>query len=1742
MRNWLFSEAAARVSARIAAAVPDPYHAAEIERQLRAYPPVWALALEPDLLSALLAAARDEEPYWWRPARVALRAISTRCRLSGLDAAEAWLQGDTLRPGAEATDDVGSATAELLTKDLVVDTRRALASLELSGASSGMLDIAHEPDGVVICLYDLHLRVGSRRAVLSWLSEVARERPLSAAKVVLLNEPAADLLGVLEEMVDQLDRRHAVAFIRAVSKVGGTEVSAKVSSALSQSLLAHDSKMPGVEHVMGDIDFDRLYRHWERGMAAVPGDPPAALRELEQAWEQGQSLAAAIGLELGRLHLAGSDPLMALAAFRQGLTLMPGHEELRVEASRLLNDLNRHDEALELADSTPSLHKVADMAIQRARALMGLGDTTAAETAAEEAADLVTTPVQHRDVAVLLSAQTKNEIAAIHLEQALQAAPDQSDWFAELGDIYAAESRWPDARRCYQQWLAMEPANSGAMLKLCLTLRTLGELPAALEVIERAVQVSPQESPVLVEWLTTAHQAQRWETAIRAGAAALAVESDSSAVHLMTGRAYAALGDPANALFHLRRATQLPYTDGDPSQPWLALADIVEGQGDASQVELVLKEGLRELGETSQPLLVRLGDFYENNGRPTEAQAAYWQAYQAGSCSSSILTRFGRLLGKLGHQQQAVARLEEAAKQPDAAGETFYHLSRALQRVERGAEAVAAAREAARLMPHDGDVLLHAGRLCLAHGDGGAVEYLQAAVSHFPNAPEVYELLGESHQLVGEWTEAADAWWAALRLDPANPRLQHKIGVASYNLGEHETAITLLKEAAERLPQDIAVKESLGMVLEKAGWWQEATRARQEAAELAPRDPERLLSWARTARRAGDLAAADDAVTRAQQVSPKSRLLKLERALVQKESGDRSGALKTLRDLVRDCDDLWLLWQAGDTLIEMGQSDEGVAAFSRAADLRPDDPEAQVRYAQASATVGNQQQALAAYEAAAQLEPSNPKHHVAIGSVQWDRAEFAQAAKAWEKALALNPGDLAVTERLAHAYARTGDPAAALQIFEDVAERGDPENAPVWQAWREAGRSALALGELDRARSCLTKALKSAPTDPETFSLVGALADQLGKEEDALKAYRRAAELAPAERAYQLQLVDALTKSGRNLDAVNVWERLMDGAEDIDQAASILIQMGKLYARAGRYDDAERVLRTALLQAPEDNALRVQVASVLVEKAERVQYEADSGLCERDAADVEQAIAWLETPETPRERRDLARALLLTGRVHEAITGLNSYLANIRSDLGAQRALGVAYRRAKSFEASIDVLSMAQRLAPSDERTAVELAKSYLAAGQPETAVTLLDRLARHAPESPLVHYYLAQAEEASGERAAAIEALERAVHQLPEAGAWHRLLSQWLRAEGAVAVALPHAEACARYDPGTLSEVELAHALSEVGRVEEAIPHWQAALRAEPENPHWWRQLGRLLIHVGQAESAVKSFEYAGRLAPDDASIHRDWTDALLAMGRVDEAGRHAQRAVALAPHDPGARAALGRWQAAKDGWQDALTSFQTAALWAGEDASVVSLPERAQYLLEVARAYHALGATAQALQELERAVGMAPSLSAAFVMMGDLHLEQGHQDLARQAYQQAAQVAPQNTEHMLRLAQFLQKEGQLDQALDWLMKAIAVRPTASLWLEVARVYEKRDQRGKQQEALLEAVALEPGSSEAHFELGVLYKQRKDYQRAIEEFDKATELDPNNTEAHKQLSAVLAISLASRIGGGTGQLVGMDG
>jgi len=552
------SSKAAAVTGRIAASIPDRTRALEVQRRLRAWAPVWELAHRPEFLDALLAAAERDEPFWWRPARVALRAVAVWQELdagpSAVDAAEAWLFGagrpflDLLTGRTTAVQDDGDsepdpeweATANF---SLLRDTGRALIAYR-ENAPADWIEL---DEGVLTCLYDLASR---EPAELPWLVGIARRRPATAARVLLLNNDADTRFSVARPLAVVLPAAEALAFLRALDQAGAVGVAAGLSQELYRRLASRGpgSDRPAARQAPGDLA-EAAVRHLYRGLAAATGgndsDQEAAIRELESAWASGRSLLAKLLHHLGQLHHNRSDPVSALSASYLGLELTPASADLRAAAAAALNDLARHQEALDLLDAAPASQLEADYELnwQRSRALTGLGQADAAIGAASQAADLFSMPEQRHDVAQLLAGLGEEKGAAILIEQAIAGRPDRGTWYGDLGDLYASQARWEPAEGCYRQLVALEEGEelALALLRLASVQRSQGHLSGALETVTEAAHLQPKNSEVLGAWVNSAHAAGEWETAIHAGQAALALDPEGAEVHVLMGGAFEAL-------------------------------------------------------------------------------------------------------------------------------------------------------------------------------------------------------------------------------------------------------------------------------------------------------------------------------------------------------------------------------------------------------------------------------------------------------------------------------------------------------------------------------------------------------------------------------------------------------------------------------------------------------------------------------------------------------------------------------------------------------------------------------------------------------------------------------------------------------------------------------------------------------------------------------------------------------------------------------------------------------------------------------------------------------------------------------------------------------------------------------------------------------------------------------------------------------------------------------------------------
>jgi tetratricopeptide (TPR) repeat protein len=114
--------------------------------------------------------------------------------------------------------------------------------------------------------------------------------------------------------------------------------------------------------------------------------------------------------------------------------------------------------------------------------------------------------------------------------------------------------------------------------------------------------------------------------------------------------------------------------------------------------------------------------------------------------------------------------------------------------------------------------------------------------------------------------------------------------------------------------------------------------------------------------------------------------------------------------------------------------------------------------------------------------------------------------------------------------------------------------------------------------------------EPKLAVLSGRLAEGLGRGEDALTAYRAAADSRdrPASAAARLRLIELRSSSGelKPADAIGELEALTTAWRGDETEVEALELLAKLYTDANRYRDAFHVMRTALLAHPNSDMTR----------------------------------------------------------------------------------------------------------------------------------------------------------------------------------------------------------------------------------------------------------------------------------------------------------------------------------------------------------------------------------------------------------------------------------------------------------------------------------------------------------------------------------------------------------------------------
>jgi tetratricopeptide (TPR) repeat protein len=749
---------------------------------------------------------------------------------------------------------------------------------------------------------------------------------------------------------------------------------------------------------------------------------------VDQAIERGDRQAA-LGA-IGDLRALANDSASAQLRLAQ-LLVRAGNAP---EAGWLLEDVfRRHPD-----------HAEVSLALARVSLLLGN------PARAREVADGISGDAEPHFDALVLRAQAELQLGDLEralatLAEAERLYPDRPEARLVRIATLLSEDKKGEARAAIEEARAAlsddEEKSRALRRRLDLTLAQLqaeqGETDDALAAIDALLESDPADLMAWRALVQTLAKAKRAGEALARVEAALAADDAPAQLHALAAQLHAGLGDDRAAEAELRRYVE----SADSAAAYQPLVAFHSARGDAEATLAVLGEAIARFPDEANLRLQRTEALLAADD--LEEARAEMSRFEDATFDGDPQLEYldARLALAEGDASGAAQRLTDLAPQLDRAS-TQYWIGRALEQTgdpdgARRRYALAQRRDPAWTAPpaalialdqRRGDWHAVAGqaRTLVARapfelsgwfslvvalerlGQGEAAEQVaKQCLERFPDRPEPQLLMARALRAQGRTDDALTALAAAEEKGATSEAAAARIRTLGM-AGRVEEGVARGRAAAARYPEAADVHAALASLLFAAGAADEGARATDRALELAPDEPAPLR----------------------------------ERCVYRAATGRWAGS----RD---DC--------------------------TRYLEARPEDAEVAFILGVAHEQLGEDDQAVASYRRAAALDERDARPHNNLAGLLAARGDVDGALAAAQQAYRLDETNPYVMDTLGALYLKKGLVERAISVLEDAHE-GAPELADaqlhLGLAYRDAGRT-------EEARTLLASVGASASAGPE---------------------------------------------------------------------------------------------------------------------------------------------------------------------------------------------------------------------------------------------------------------------------------------------------------------------------------------------------------------------------------------------------------------------------------------------------------------------------------------------------------------------------------------------------------------------------------------------------------------------------------------------------------------------------------------
>lgn len=325
--------------------------------------------------------------------------------------------------------------------------------------------------------------------------------------------------------------------------------------------------------------------------------------------------------------------------------------------------------------------------------------------------------------------------------------------------------------------------------------------------------------------------------------------------------------------------------------------------------------------------------------------------------------------------------------------------------------------------------------------------------------------------------------------------------------------------------------------------------------------------------------------------------------------------------------------------------------------------------------------------------------------------------------------------------------------------------------------------------------------------------------------------------------------------------------------------------------------------------------------------------------------------------------------------------------------------------------------------------------------------------------------------------------------------------------------------DPNSIqARRDLAEALVDAKRFDEAIDVYNDALRLKPNDERLFLELAQLYLTLERFDEAVATYNRALEVMPKSEQMLVGLVGVLSSRKRYVEAAEIQKRIVDLKPADPSAQYNLGFYLFAAGKFEDAIAPYE---------AALRLKPGNGGALHNLGAIYLNLKRFAEALESYQQILQLEPpysGLNKVYREMAMTLLALRRPGEAIDAAKKALAIDPSLNDTYLTLAGAYAQSGMLNDAAETLLSGLALRPEdRSLRGSLGETYRRMGNLPEAERVFRELTRTDADYAYGYMGLAMVLTEQKKYDQAEALLQKASQLAPRDISPRLFLAQLLS-------------------